>query len=243
MGSGSGTAEPAHGQRGDSSNAAASATSASASSPPPLPPAAPLQRPQEERDREQAGGSSSAAAGLDRKGKNLPSAPAVPSSESSSSSSGGSSPEDADAAASGARPFDSTAVFQQLLREQTAIKEAGGSLAEGTSKKKKPEAQVTSSHAIAELWHNLIKAQAEAPTEGSAHQEQREKNTQQQASPQLPEEHAGCKKRDDCDKIEADRSVPTDLSADSSRFWQSESENATGIARIPSSLDPCRFRL
>uniref|UniRef100_A0A453GIY3 Uncharacterized protein n=2 Tax=Aegilops tauschii subsp. strangulata TaxID=200361 RepID=A0A453GIY3_AEGTS len=120
--------------------------------------AAPLQRPQEERDGEQAGGSSSAAAGVDRKGKNLPSAPAVPSSESSSSSSGGSSPEDADAAASGARPFDSTAVFQQLLREQTATKEAGGPLAEGAGKKKKPEeAQVKSSHAIGELWHNLIK--------------------------------------------------------------------------------------
>ncbi|XP_037471695.1 OVARIAN TUMOR DOMAIN-containing deubiquitinating enzyme 1-like [Triticum dicoccoides] len=155
-GSGSGTAEPAHGQHGHSSPDDDAA--AAASSPPTLPPAAPLQRPQEKRDGEQAGASSSAAAGVDRKGKNLPSAPAVPSSESSSSSSGGSSPEDADAAASGARPFDSTAVFQQLLREQTAIKEAGGPLAEGAGKKKKPEeAQVKSSHAIAELWHNLIK--------------------------------------------------------------------------------------
>uniref|UniRef100_A0A453GJ47 Uncharacterized protein n=1 Tax=Aegilops tauschii subsp. strangulata TaxID=200361 RepID=A0A453GJ47_AEGTS len=121
----------------------------------PLPPAAPLERPQEERDREQAGGSA-AAAGVDREGEGLD--PAAPSSAPSSPSSTGSSSENGDAAASGAGPFDCRLAFQQMLQEQTAIKEAGGPLAEGAGKKKKPEeAQVKSSHAIGELWHNLIK--------------------------------------------------------------------------------------
>ncbi|XP_045089788.1 uncharacterized protein [Aegilops tauschii subsp. strangulata] len=160
-GSGSGTAEPAHGQPGDSSSDAAaaspSAVAADASSTlsPPLPPAAPLERPQEERDREQAGGSA-AAAGVDREGEGLD--PAAPSSAPSSPSSTGSSSENGDAAASGAGPFDCRLAFQQMLQEQTAIKEAGGPLAEGAGKKKKPEeAQVKSSHAIGELWNNLRK--------------------------------------------------------------------------------------
>ncbi|XBI31912.1 hypothetical protein VPH35_055430 [Triticum aestivum] len=155
-GSGSGTAEPAHGQHGDSAAAAASpsavaADASSSSSPPPLPPAAPLERPQEERDREQAGGSAAAAA-VDREGEGLD--PAAPSSPSST----GSISENGDAAASEAGPFDCRLAFQQMLQKQTAIKEAGGPLAEGAGKKKRPEdAQVKSSHAIAELWHNLIK--------------------------------------------------------------------------------------
>ncbi|KAI5002451.1 hypothetical protein ZWY2020_027101 [Hordeum vulgare] len=163
MGSGSGTAEPAHGQHGDSSSAAASASpsaveadASSPSSPPPLPPAAPLERPQEERDREQVGGSCSAtAAGA---GKILASPPPVPSSEPSSPSSSSSSPDGADAAAAGVGEFDSRAMFQQLVREQTTVKEAGGPSVEGASRKKKPkEAQVKSSHAIGALWNNLRK--------------------------------------------------------------------------------------
>lgn len=151
MGSGSGTAEPAHGQHGDSSSDAAAASaspsavaadaSSSSSPPPPLPPAAPLERPQEERDREQAGGScSAAAAGVDRKGKGLETLdPAVLSSAPSPPSSAGSSSDSEDGAASGAGPFDCRLAFQQMLQEQTAIKEAGGPLAEGAGKKKKPE--------------------------------------------------------------------------------------------------------
>lgn len=145
MGSGSGTAEPAHGQHGDSSSDAAAASaspsavaadaSSSSSPPPPLPPAAPLERPQEERGREQAGGScSAAAAGVDRKGKGLETLdPAVLSSAPSPPSSAGSSSD------SEAAPFDCRLAFQQMLQEQTAIKEAGGPLAEGAGKKKKPE--------------------------------------------------------------------------------------------------------
>uniref|UniRef100_A0A8R7PYA7 Ubiquitinyl hydrolase 1 n=1 Tax=Triticum urartu TaxID=4572 RepID=A0A8R7PYA7_TRIUA len=164
-GSGTGTAEPAHGQHGDSSSDAAAASAypsavaadASSTSPPPLPPAAPLERPQEERGREQAGGScSAAAAGVDREGEGID--PAAPSSAPSPPSSDSSSPDGADAAAAGAGPFNCSVVFQQMLQEQTAIKEAGGPLAEGAGKRKRPEkAQVKSSHAIGELWNNLRK--------------------------------------------------------------------------------------
>ncbi|KAM3298597.1 hypothetical protein ACQJBY_040197 [Aegilops geniculata] len=71
---------------------------------------------------------------------------------------------------------------------------------------------------------NLCSAMQRHPLKGSAHQEHRENNTQQQVSPQLPVERrrqnyafkygkdARRRKRHDCDRNEADRSVPTDLS-------------------------------
>ncbi|KAI5000663.1 hypothetical protein ZWY2020_006675 [Hordeum vulgare] len=50
-----------------------------------------------------------------------------------------SSPDGPDAAATGVGAFDSRAVFKQLVREQTTVKEAGGPSAEGADRKKKPE--------------------------------------------------------------------------------------------------------
>uniref|UniRef100_M8BBE2 Uncharacterized protein n=1 Tax=Aegilops tauschii TaxID=37682 RepID=M8BBE2_AEGTA len=159
------------GSPGDSSSDAAaaspSAVAADASSTlsPPLPPAAPLERPQEERDREQAGGSA-AAAGVDREGRGstpqlllrrlLPRAPrgAAPRTATPRPPEPG-RPENGDAAASGAGPFDCRLAFQQMLQEQTAIKEAGGPLAEGAGKKKKPEeAQVMAR--ISLLRHSVV---------------------------------------------------------------------------------------